>query len=443
MDNTLNHSVLKNFTKYVGLNIIGMISTAIFIFVDYWFVSMAMGTDGLTSLGLGVPIFNVTFGFGLMLGIGGGARYAYFKAQGEQGRANQIFTTTLKMGCMIAIPLVLLGSFFATQISMLLGAEYHILPMTAGYIRTLLLLSPGVIFYSIFEAFARNDEAPKIAMISAVLYNVMNIVLDYTFILVLGWGMVGAALATSLASFCALLFLSINWLRGEVNFRLVKAKIARKQVLSICEIGAPPLLNDLLYGLVIITFNLTLLNLIGNIGVAAFGIISSIAYVALFIFIGLGQGIQPLASHYFGMEDGRRLGKILKYSIITSVSVAIVVIALVLLFAGSITSILNYEQDMVLAELANIGVRIYFTAFLFAGITIVSVAFLSVTSMPKTALVLSILRGGALVIPLILLLSRLFGVMGVWFAYPLAELLLVMVSIFCLLRVNRLRKKSL
>ena len=107
-----------------------MISTAVFIFVDYWFVSMAMGTDGLTSLGLGVPIFNVTFGFGLMLGVGGGARYAYFRAKGNQEQANQIFTTTLKMGCIVAIPLVLLGGFFAAQISMFLGAEGHILPYT-------------------------------------------------------------------------------------------------------------------------------------------------------------------------------------------------------------------------------------------------------------------------------------------------------------------------
>jgi len=420
-----------------------MISTAVFIFVDYWFVSMAMGTDGLTSLGLGVPIFSLTFGLGLMLGVGGGARYAFFRAQGEQDQANQTFTTTLKMGCMIAIPLVLFGGFFATQISMLLSAREHILPMTAGYIRTLLLLSPGVIFYSILEAFARNDEAPRIAMISAVLYNAMNIVFDYIFILVFGWGMMGAALATSLASFCALLYLSTHWLRGKMNFRFVKAKLMQKQVQSICEIGAPPLLNDLLYGLVLITFNLTLLSLKGNVGVAAFGIISSIAFVALFIFIGLGQGIQPLASHYYGTRDKQRLGTLLKYSIVTSISVAIVVIAAIFLFADLITSILNYDQDMVLAELANEGVRIYFTAFLFAGITIVSIAFLGVTSMPKTAVILSILRGGALVIPLVFLLSRAFGVAGVWFAYPLAELLLVIVSISCLLYANCLHKKNL
>jgi len=110
------------------------------------------------------------------------------------------------------------------------------------------------------------------------------------------------------------------------------------------------------------------------------------------------------------------------------------------LFADSITLLLNYRQDMMLAELANEGIRIYFTAFIFVGITMVSVAFLSVTSMPKTAVALSILRGGALVIPLMLLLSNLLGVVGVWLAFPLAELLLAIVSILCLLRANRLHK---
>jgi len=342
---------------------------------------------------------------------------------------------------MVAIPLILLGGFFAAQISMLLGAREHILPMTAGYIRILLLLSPGVILYCIFEAFARNDNAPKIAMFSAIIFNAMNIILDYIFIFVFGWGMMGAALASTLASFCALSFLAVHWLRKKLNFRLAITKLVPKQMLSICEIGAPSLINDLLYGLVLITFNLTLLSLKGNIGVAAFGIISSIAFVVLFIFIGLGQGIQPLASYYYGKKDRKNLGKVLKYSIITSTSIAIAVVAVMLVFANSITSVLNHRQDMVLAELANEGVRIYFTAFLFVGVTIISIAFLSVTSMPRTAVALSVLRGGALVIPLVLLLPRWFGVVGVWMAYPLAELILVIISVFCLLRANRLHKK--
>ena len=220
------------------------------------------------------------------------------------------------------------------------------MPMTASYIRTLPLLSPGAVFYTILEAFARNDDAPKVAMISAVLYNVMNVILDYLFILVFNWGMFGAA----------------------------------------------PLLSDILYGFVLITFNLILLNLKGNTGVAAFGIISSIAFVVLSLFIGLGQGIQPLASYYYGKKDRQSLGTLLKYAIITSIGVGLFVNVAIFLFADSITSVLNYSQDTVLAGLANEGVRIYFIAFLFVGITIVSVAFLGVTSMPKTAVVLSILR---------------------------------------------------
>ena len=434
-------SVLKRFIKYVGLNIIGMISTAICVFVDYWFVAMAMGTDGLTALGLGVPLFSFIFGIGVMLGVGGGARYAMLRAEGEQTKANQMFTTTLKMGCFAAVPFVVLGGFFAAQIAALLGASGHILPMTTSYIKILLLLSPAFIFYTIFESFARNDEAPKIAMISAVIFNAMNIILDYLFIIVFAWGMTGAALASTVAAICALLYLLTYWLRKKMNFRFVKANIILKQVRSICEIGAPSLISDLSYGIVLITFNLTLLSVKGNLGVAAFGIISSVALIVFFIFMGLGQGIQPLASHYYGKKDRKSLMKLLKYSLVTSISVAVVVITIVFLFANSITSILNHEQDMALAELANEGIRIYFTAFLFVGITMVSIAFLSVTNMPKTAVILSILRGCVFVIPLILILSRLFGVVGVWAAYPIAEFLLAVISISCLVWASRLYKK--
>ena len=429
--------VIRAFIKYVGLNITGMLVTAVAIFTDYWFIATAMGTDGLTALSLAVPIYSILWGLGLLLGVGGGARYAELKAEDKDNSANKMFTITMKMGCIVVTPLVILGALWGTQISVLLGAEDYVISMTASYIRVLLLLSPGIIVYNIFESFTRNDGSPKAAMVSSVIYSIMNIVWDYVFIFIFGWGMFGAALATTFACLCALCYLVVYWWQDKVDFRFVKTRVKLNQVVPICIIGGSSFMGEFLYGFVLIAFNLTLLNLAGNVGVAAFGIVSSIAFIVTYIFFGIGQGIQPLASYYYGRHDNENLKKIMVYAIITSVTIAVIVIVGMFNFTESITAILNSEHDPILAELANEGIRIYFAAFIFAGVTIIAVAFLSVTSAPKVALTLSILQGGALVVPFVFILSWIFGVFGVWLSYPVSEILLVLFSIFFLVKANK------
>ena len=437
-------SVFKYFVKYVGANTVGMLATAVCIFVDYLFIATAMGTNGLAALSLGLPVYSITWGIGMMLGVGGGAKYAELHAVGDEAQANKIFTITMKLGVIVIIPLFLSGIFLSGYISSLLGAEGHILPMVTSYVRVLLLMSPALIMYNIFESFTRNDEAPKAAMISSIIYNVMNLVFDAVFIFAFGWGMFGVALATTLACLCALLYLVVYWLLRKTSFKLVISSPVKywAEVKEICIIGLPSFNSEFLYGFIHITFNATFLSLAGTVGVAAFGIVSGLAGLSFYIFSGVGQGIQPLASYYYGLGEKINLKKLLKYSIITSIGLSVIIIGIMFLFTDQITSILNTEQDIALSRAANEGVIIYFTAYAFVGITTIAIAYLSVTGAPKAALILSALQNGVLLIPLILILSRLFGIRGAWASYPVSELLLVVVSIFLLHRVNKVQQKG-
>ena len=433
----ITDNVLKNFIRYIGFNILGQIAYGICIFADYWFISTAMGADGLAALSFALPVFSLTAGLGLMLGVGGGAKYAELRAGGDHHQANIIFTISITIGCLILIPFIIIGLFFSTQTSMLLGATGHILPMTDSYVKVALILSPGLILYLIFESFVRNDDAPKVAMIASVTYSAMNIFWDYVFIIVFDWEMFGAALATTVASFFGLACLLVHWWRKKAAFRLVKTYLEIKQTVMICAIGAPPFVNELLYGFVLLAYNLVLFSLVGNIGVAAFGIVSSLGFIAQNLFIGLGQGLQPMASHYYGKKDYHHLNKVLKYAVIMALSIAAITIAVIFLFTDPITSTLNSDQDAVLSELANDGIRIYFTAFLFFGVTIVAVAFLSVTASQKAALMLSVFQGGALIIPLLVAMAHFWGVTGAWLSYPVSELMLVIFSIFFIIANNK------
>lgn len=438
-----NNSLLKNFTRYVGLNIIGLMSSTVCIFIDYLFIAMAMGADGLAALSFATPAFTIMYAFGLLLGVGGGAKYAEQVAKGKQKHANGFLTVAVKMCCIIAVPLIVIGVFFSSQISMLLGADGHIIQMTADYIRVIFIGSPFLLLFLLLTGFERNDGSPKIAMIAAVIHNGANILFDYIFIIVFDWGMFGASLATMTAAFCAFSYLCIHWLMGKANFRIVKTRLVLRKAIIICGIGGSSFLSYSLYSFLTITFNITLNNLGGNIAVAAFGIITSLAFLVQNVFVGIGQGIQPIASFYYGKNDSKNLEKLTSYAIRTNVVLALVVISVIFLFTDAIVSIFNSEHDVALAVLAMEGVRIYFIAFLFYGTTFTCYSFLSVTSNPRFALVASFLQGGGLTIPIVIILSGLLGVTGVWISYPVSELILVIINIFFLHRAHTLHRKNL
>ena len=437
IDNLTGKSVFRNFIRYAGLNTVGNVAAAICVFLDYWFISTAIGTDGLTALSLSIPIYSFVYGIGVMLGIGGGAKYAGLRADGKDDDANRIFTMTFRMGCFITIPFIFTGVFLTRPVGILLGGEGHILPMSVSYLRILLIFSPALIMYGIFESFSRNDNAPKAAMISAVIYSFMNVIWDYIFILLFGWGMFGAALATTCAGTMGLGYLLIIWSKKKVQYKLIKTKSKISEMISVCKIGGPSFISEFIYGFVLIAFNLTFLRLSGNTGVAAFGVVSGFEFVVLYFFLGIAQGIQPLGSFYYGRREGENLAKILKYSFTTCISFGIIVVLIVFMFTEDVTALLNSEEDIVLAELANNGIRIYFSAFLVVGISMVIIDYLSVTNAPGTALILSLLQNGLLVIPIILVLSRIFGINGAWAAYPVSEVILVFVCIAALINAKK------
>ena len=431
-------TIFKKFIKYISLNILGMLSIAFCIFIDTFFISKAMGIYGLTALNLVIPIYSIINGIGHMLGIGGGARYGSLKAQGEKKEANRVFTLSLLMGIFFSVVCILIGFFLTQQLSLLLGAEGHILTMTTPYLNTILILSPGLILSNLFAGFIRNDGAPKVAMCATIILSVTNIVLDYIFIFSFGWGMFGAAFATMIGSLLSFFFLLGYWLKKKTNFHFVKTKFTGNQLKEIISTGAPAFIGEISSAVVITVFNLVILNLKGNVGVAAYGVVANLAFVVIAIFMGLGQGVQPLVSEFFGKGDRKGLKKVIQYALRTVFILASLIYGIVFLFADSMIAIFNSEHDLILAGIAHQAILIYFTGFIFVGINIVSIIFLSVTTAPKSAALLSLLRGGVIIVPTVLLFSRNLGIEGVWLSYPVSELLVTFVAVFCLKKIKHL-----
>lgn len=218
--NMNKYYVLKNFFKYVSLNVMGMIGLSCYILADTFFVSNALGSNGLAALNFSIPIYCIINGAGLMIGIGGATRYSILKSQNEDEKANSIFSNTVIIGMVVGIIMLIVGLFLSTPIAKLLGADGTTLTLASTYLTTILSFSPFFILNNIMIAFIRNDGNPRLSMAGMLTGSFSNIVLDYIFIYPLSMGMFGAAFATGLAPIISLCILSSHFIKQKIILNL-------------------------------------------------------------------------------------------------------------------------------------------------------------------------------------------------------------------------------
>lgn len=435
----MEKSILKNFIKYVSLNIMGMIGLSCYILADTFFVAKALGATGIAALNFSISIYSVIHGTGLMIGIGGATRYSILKSRNKDMKANIIFTTCMKLGIVIGIIFALIGIFGSTPLALVLGADTTTLPLTKEYLSTILCFSPFFIINNIVLAFVRNDNSPNLSMVAMLVGSFSNIVLDYVFMFPFGMGMFGAAFATGLAPIISIGVLSIHFIKKKSKFKYIDSKVKFSYIRDIFGLGLSTFIVEVSSAVVLITFNLVILGLKGNLGVAAYGIVANIALVGISVFTGIAQGVQPLISKGYGLKNYELLGKVKNYALITSISLALFMYLFMFFNSDSIIGIFNSEKNLEIAQIAKSGLRIYFIGFFFVGINIIMAMYLSATERTRDAFMISVSRGCVIIVPLVILLSRIWNITGVWFAFVLTECIVTVVSLYMV----KLRKKSL
>jgi len=431
-------SILKDFTKYVSLNVLGMICLSCYVIADTFFIARAMGANGLAALNFSISVYSIVHGFGLMVGIGGATKYAILKNKGKHDEADSIFSHTVFLGLFFAAIFFIIGVFFTTPLAKMLGADSATLPLTKTYMETLLRFSPFFFINNILIAFTRNDNNPKLAMAAMVTGSFSNIVLDYVFMFPLDMGMFGAALATGLSLVLSICVLSLHFWTRNNQFSLRKCKIRIKKVINIVFLGSSAFINELSFAVALITFNLVILNIAGNIGVAAYGIVANIALIALSIFTGVAQGVQPLISKGYGSGDRFLVKQVLKYAVLLVFALSLVMYGITYFNSAVIVSAFNHEANDTLSILAVNGLKIYFIGFIFAGVNIITAAFFSAVTKAKVGLLISALRSCVIIIPMVIVLSAIIKMDGVWLSFVFTELIVCVLSVIFL--YNRFRK---
>ena len=196
-------------------------------------------------------------------------------------------------------------------------------------------------------------------------------------------------------------------------------------------------MGEISSGVTTMVFNFLILGLAGNTGIAAYGVVANVAIVGTAVFNGISQGSQPLLSDYYGRNDGRSVRKILRLSMITGITAAVLIILFTNLAPEQIVAAFNSENNAEMASYAVFGVRLYFTGFLFAGFNIIGTGFLSATESAAWAFLTSVLRGFVAISLCAVILAALFGMTGVWLAFPVAELLTTLLMVIAIVRSVR------
>lgn len=420
-------SVTKQFVRYVTQNIFGMLGISCYIIADTFFIAKAAGTDGITVLNLVLPIYNLIFAIGSMIGVGSATRFTILRAQGEE-RAHDYFSNAICFVWMIGILFTLAGIFIPDKIIALMGGDAGIVALGTGYTRIFLLFTPFFMMNYVIMAFVRNDNQPSLAMAGTLAGSFSNILFDYIFMFPLGMGLEGAALATAASADHQHSDLQQRISlekRILCRFRLHAPSIA--QLFGACQLGVPAFVGEISSGVITTVFNFLMLGLVGNIGVAAYGVIANFALVAMAIFNGVSQGAQPIVSDCYGKGDVKSVRKIRNLGLAAALGIAVVLIGAVYGFTDSLVSLFNSEHSAELAAYAHTGMRLYFIGFLFAGINIVGAGFLSATERARESFVTSVMRGFVCIIGCSLLFAAVFGINGVWLSFPASELLTAIV----------------
>ena len=423
--------MMKSLLKFAFPTILMMIFMGLYTVVDTIFIARFIDANALSALNIVCPVINLILGLGTMLATGGSAIIARKMGAGEQTRASQDFTLIISTGVLIGILIAIFGTIFINKIIWELGASSILFPYCKEYLFILLLFTPANILQVLFQNLIVTAGHPEIGMILGVSAGVTNIFLDYVFIVLLQMGIKGAAFGTGIGymipAVIGLLFFSTR--KGNLHFR--KPVIDIFVLKESCMNGFSEMVSQMATAVTTFLFNGVMMKLLGENGVAAITIIIYMQFLLSALYIGFSMGIAPVISYNYGKQDEKQLKNIFSICIRFILFVSISVFAIAFIFGSPLVGIFS-EKGTFVYEIARNGFLIFSFSFLFSGLNIFTSATFTALSNGKLSAILSFLRTFGLITVLLLTLPNILGVIGVWLAVPISELLTMIVALIFL-----------
>lgn len=406
-----------------------MIFTSIYSVVDGLFVSNYVGKNAYTALNLIYPLLMGLGALGFMIGTGGSAIVAKTLGEGKKDLANRYFSMLVYITIIGGILLTILGLIFIRPIAVLMGATDILIEDCVLYGTILLIAQTAFMLQNVFQSFFVTAEKPKLGLFVMIAAGVTNMLLDYVFIVLFHWELAGAAIATAISQVVGGVFPFFYFLRkNDSLLRLTKTKFDKMVFFKTCTNGSSELMTNLSSSIVNILYNLQLMKLAGEDGVAAFGTIMYVNFIFIAIFIGYSIGSAPLIGYHYGAGNHDELKNLFRKSLLLMGIFGIVLVGLAELLAVPLSRVfVGYDPD--LFAMTCHAFRYYAFSFLVIGINIFASSFFTALSNGVISAVISFLRTLVFQVAMIYLLPLFFDLDGIWMAITAAETLALAVTI--------------
>ncbi|WP_130734771.1 MATE family efflux transporter [Flavobacterium sp. J27] len=416
---------------------IGILFMSVNILVDTIFVGQWLGSLAIAAVSVVLPITFLISSLGMALGIGGSSIISRALGANDREKALQTFGNQIMMTLGLAIISVVIGLFYSKEVLLLFGANGEIMKPAMAFFIPVLYGVPFLGLCMMGNTVIRAEGKPKFAMIAMIIPAFGNIILDIIFIKTLNLGMFGAALATSLSYFMCFAF--ILWFfifKSELKPQWHHYTFKYKIVSEISSLGFVTFARQGVVAILSIILNHTLFIHGGEISVAIYGIISRMLMFALFPILGVTQGFLPIAGYNYGAKNYVRVSETISTSVKWAAGLATVIFIAILIFAEPIVAIFS-KDSTIIKETPN-ALRLVFAASPIIAIQLIGAAYFQAAGKAIPALLLTLTKQGFFLIPLILVLPNIYGIFGVWIAFPIADILSTLVTGFFLKReMNR------
>ena len=417
------------FQKIFIPTLLGMISMCAITAIDGMFVGHSVGSDGIAAINITAPLFMVFTGIGLMSGIGSSVIASLALAKGKIKLARLTVSQSLLFVSIFALILSAIMFALPCKTSYLLGSSDYLLE----YVKTYLLwILPSFVFLmwtSLGLFIIRLDGAPKLAMWITIIESVANTFLDWLFMFPFGWGIMGAAFASTLATIIGGVLALLYLLYKAKTLRLYPIKIGlrgfplfAKGILNQCRIGSSAMLGEATMAILMFVGNHIFMIYLGDDGVGAFGVC---CYFTPFVFMvgnAIAQSAQPIISYNFGLGSLKRVKETVKIALSTALGFGVVTTIIFSIFPNFMVGLFLQDSNPA-AKLAVAGFPYFAVGFTCFILNLTAIGYFQSLERIKPATFFAFLRGCVFLIPAFIFLPKILGVEGIWLAMPLSETL--------------------
>lgn len=434
-----NEPVGRLFRRMIAPTLVSMLSMVILNLTDGAFIGHGAGSDALAAINIAAPIFNLLAGVGIMFGIGCSVVASIHLAQGKTKAANINITQALigALGITVIICGFMLSDLATT--CRLFGSSEALIPLASSYLRWIAACEPLFMLHMVGSFIVRLDGSPKFAMATSLVGTLLNIFLDWLFIFPFGWGLEGAAIATSISfSISGLMILGYLFFTPQ-RLHLYRLRMTTKSLMLTLrnlgyqiKMGFSAMLGEVAVSGAIITGNYVFIHYQGEAGVAAYSVACYCFPVIFMMANAIVQSGQPIVSFAHGAGNQNRLNEARSMMLRWAFTTGILVSAGMYLCSDYITMLfLDAEPQLACGTsieesaytLCNYGLPYFGLGVLFLTLNIVLIGFMQSIEQAYKATIFTLLRGFVIVIPTFILLPELIGNIGMWLAIPTAELI--------------------